>query len=295
MYKVKFVNKWFKYVLIGLLCQCGTTYVIAQNFGNEWIKYSQNYIRIDVVGTGIYRIPYQVLASAYQQMGLDISTVNYAGFQVYGRGSQVPIYIYSPSSTYMQEGSYIEFYAERNDGWFDKQLYPNELQTNPYYSLYNDTAAYYLTWSDKLTGLRYAMVTDQNYSLYNTLPYFKTEKVAYFAANYTEGELYSLNMASTLYNSCEGWVDRSFGQGYGVNKTIQTPNPYTGGPQAEISIGVCGLSSPKHHLNVNFCGQTFDTIYTGYKFFKIDRKVPASNLNLSNTFEFKSINDIWEK
>lgn len=288
----QFSNRYFTLVLMVFLCWCNKFSIYAQNYGNEWINYSQNYLRIDVSETGIYRIPYQVIASAYQEMGLNIATINHAGFQIYGRGEQIPIYIYSTSSVYLREGSYIEFYAQKNDGWFDKQLYPDEIQPNPYYSLYNDTAAYYLTWSDKLNGLRYTVQTDQSFTSYNVLPYFTTERVVYYTSNYTEGELYTLNMSSSMYNSCEGWMDYYFSQGRYIGKTIQTPNPYTSGPNAEVTMGVCGLSSPKHHLNISFLGQTFDTIYSGFQFFKVEKKISPSLLNTSNNFIFKSVDDV---
>ena len=44
-------------------------------------------------------------------------------------------------------GDFIEFYGQGNDGWLEESFYPSaDQQTNPYYSLYSDSLAYFLTW-----------------------------------------------------------------------------------------------------------------------------------------------------
>lgn len=41
-----------------------TSNLVAQNYGNEWINYSQKHYRISIPKTGLYRIDYNTLINA---------------------------------------------------------------------------------------------------------------------------------------------------------------------------------------------------------------------------------------
>ena len=96
-----------------------TTLASAQSFGNEWIDYSQKYYEIKVAENGIYRISFANLISA----GIPVNSIDPRTFQVFGRGKQVAIFIQGELDNSFDPSDYIEFYAEKNDGWLVEELY----------------------------------------------------------------------------------------------------------------------------------------------------------------------------
>lgn len=104
-------------------------------YANSWIDYSKPYIKIGIQKKGLHRIPFSSLPKSFPQ-----STPE--KFQLWRRGKEVSII-----STANQE---IVFYAVPNDGASDSLLYrPMSSRVNPYYSLYGDEGAYFLTIADQ--------------------------------------------------------------------------------------------------------------------------------------------------
>ncbi|HSI89509.1 MAG TPA: hypothetical protein VK927_00260, partial [Adhaeribacter sp.] len=131
-------------VLLGLVLGAFTFPANAQTtqtFGNEWINYSQQYYKIKIARTGIYRLTAADLAAA------GISNVNSEKFQLIRRGQEVAIHVSGQPGQPLGTNDYIEFFGERNDGKLDTKHYKDpSFQIHTHYSLYTDTAAYFLTW-----------------------------------------------------------------------------------------------------------------------------------------------------
>ncbi len=123
-------------------------------YGNEWINFSQSYFKIRVAEDGIYRIPYQTLADA----GLPLDVVPGAQFRLYRYGRQEPVF--TTTDGLFSAADFIEFFGERNRDMLDRQLFetPDQDNLNPWYSLFNDTTAYYLTWETGGQALRYTPI-----------------------------------------------------------------------------------------------------------------------------------------
>ena len=141
-------------------------------YGNEWINYSQKYFKIKVDHNGIYRIDSLTLAKA----GVPVNTINPGDYQLYFRGQEQYIYVRSNSPSLGKvNGDYIEFFGQKNDGVLDSTIYSNiKFLPNPYYSLFNDTSTYYLTWVGHGSNRRMVpqLFSDtNNYSLYPITPY----------------------------------------------------------------------------------------------------------------------------
>ena len=85
----------------------------AQPYGNEWIDYSQNYYKIPISETGVYRISFQTLLAA----GVPVTSVIPSNYQLFVKGEEVPIYIEGGTDGFFDVSDYIEFYGEKNDGW----------------------------------------------------------------------------------------------------------------------------------------------------------------------------------
>ena len=123
-------------------------------YGNEWINFDQSYFKIMVAEDGIYRIPQLVLADA----NLPLSQVNGDQFQLFHNGEEVPVYL--TTNGQLGNADFIEFYGKKNTSELDRHLFkdPDAEMMNPMYSLFTDTAAYFLTWKVGGGNLRYETV-----------------------------------------------------------------------------------------------------------------------------------------
>ncbi|MEE4178098.1 MAG: C25 family cysteine peptidase [Bacteroides sp.] len=264
-------------------------------FGNEWINYNQQYFTIKVYEQGLYRISYGALLDA----GVPLGSFDPRSFQLFFRGQEQPIVVANEQSGLFQPGDYILFYGDRNDGQLDEELYKgSQFHPNPNYSLYTDTATYYLTWNSLLNNRRFVLETDINFEGYTPAPYFWHTERQDYTGTYYAGETNNVGITDPEYTQAQGWFDAALTLGQSRSKTIPTPNLYLAGPQARIDMAVAGASnyatlSPDHHLQIQFASQLIDTLYDGYKLLKFTRNVNVSSLNPAGTpFVFTSINNL---
>ncbi|WP_235157303.1 C25 family cysteine peptidase [Dyadobacter sp. CY351] len=140
------LGKIFLYTF--LLVTSGMLQTVNAQWGapytNNWIVYGKPYVKIGVTQKGIHKLPFSLLPANFP--------VGDAGkLQLWHRGEEVAII-----ST---ENKEIVFYAVPNDGASDSLLYrPMSSRINPYYSLYSDESAYFLTVGDK-AGIRAEQIT----------------------------------------------------------------------------------------------------------------------------------------
>ncbi|MEX2595835.1 MAG: C25 family cysteine peptidase [Salibacteraceae bacterium] len=249
---------------------------VGQPLANSWIDYeaSRFYFKFKISETGVCRIPHNTLQFAMQQIGVDLSNVDPNSLQVFGRGKEQYIFVEGSSDGSFDSGDYIEFYAQKNDGWADEVLYPDaNSHTNPYYSLYNDTATYFVTWSPTNTAssFRYenkaygtAAVTPVSYVL-KTL-------VRFFNNNYQKGIDLGAGKPKATYDGGKGWMSNNFGYNSGntsgiITSSFPTTSPYNGSatnPAVEvalsgINIGAGGNQAHHTQIQVN-TGNGFNAI-----------------------------------
>lgn len=155
-----------------LLAQWGPPYA------NSWIDYTQPYVKIGIQKKGLHRIPLSSLPK-----GFPVNTPE--KFQLWRRGKEVSII-----STANQE---IVFYAVPNDGASDSLLYrPMSSRVNPYYSLYGDEGAYFLTIADK-PGKRAKVVNDPINENASLLTHHNEHMLTVFQQDYSLGTKSSVN------------------------------------------------------------------------------------------------------
>ncbi|HTB31095.1 MAG TPA: hypothetical protein VK808_03665, partial [Bacteroidia bacterium] len=144
-------------------------------YGNEWINYSQKYYKIKIAKNGLYRIDSTTLA----KYGIPVGTINPKNYQLFFRGQQQYIYVRSKTANLSEvNGDYIEFYGQYNDGVPDSLVYYKiKYLPNPYYSLFNDTSTYYLTWNSSTTNFRLTEQTDTSWASGYPIPYVMTSTV----------------------------------------------------------------------------------------------------------------------
>ena len=275
-----------------------------QLFGYEWItNYDQQYFRIAVVNDGVYRIDSATLANAK----IDMTKLDPRNILIYGRGVKQHIYIKGESDGKFNNGDYIEFYGMHNDGWYDKYLYNHPTdQPNTNYSMFNDTAIYYLTINPSYladTSGRMISETDTTYSHYSLSPYFNKNSRADYTGTYFYGATDINEMTDPEYTNAEGWFDAGFsnnqsnGTPSSIIKNISTTNAYSLGT-ATISLKMIGASDysafiKNHHININYAGNTINDTLAGYYSKLYSSVIPASTLGLTTTsFNFSVVNDI---
>ncbi|WP_128547496.1 putative type IX secretion system sortase PorU2 [Larkinella soli] len=112
-------------------------------FENEWIQYDQTYLRLSVTARATFRLTTGDLEKAgFPTAGIDPRTL-----QLFRRGVEQAVYVAGEADGRFDPSDYIEFVGEGNDGRQDSLLYrPAGTQPHRHYSMYSDTAVYFLTW-----------------------------------------------------------------------------------------------------------------------------------------------------
>tara|TARA_R110001592_G_scaffold88812_6_gene261435 strand:+ start:439 stop:5412 length:4974 start_codon:yes stop_codon:yes gene_type:complete len=277
-----------------MLCSFG---LFAQPYYNNWINYSQQYYKFKIAKTGLFRIDAATLTSA----GIPIASIDPRNIQIFGRGQEIPLYIEGENDGVFDATDFIEFYAQHNDGWFEEDFYGGASNhPNPYYSLINDTATYFITWNNSTINSRVILENDTNYLSFTPKDYFTKEVVESYMSTYFAGNTLSvsgISVNSFGYDPSEGWFDVAFTLGQTKTKTISTPNSFDNGLTANLSAVVIGASNYSsvnndHHLQLLMGTQIADTIYEGYQKIDISLNVPINQLGASSSVSFKSINDL---
>jgi hypothetical protein len=257
-------------------------------YENSWINYGQPYWKVKIAQEGIYRIPaIQFLANSIPLNGINPSKI-----QVFHNGVEQYIYVNDQDGNNLLNGSdYIEFYATKNDGTFDTQMYADSnWQPNPRYSLINDTAVYFLSFinpSNPATGKRLTNETDVNYSGYTAVPYFLKTNYIEEGNSYNYGD----NTDNADYTEAEGWVGSPLvtdgSAAYmTTNKVLSTANIYSGGgvPATTVNTAIVGANNNPHHVQIVGSGgiNTDETSMVGYEVRRYSYSLPGySSQNIS--------------
>jgi hypothetical protein len=210
-------------------------------FGNEWIDYSKTYYKFKISEDGIYRIP----ATHLQLSGVDMSRLNENSVQIFHKGQEIPVHVQMNGAVV----DYLEFYASKNRGILDAELYTNG-QFNPEYSLISDSAAYFLSLGSN--GKRYQNLNANLNNLPQKEAFFMSRAVAMPTLTWNAGKTYNIAGAQFSKSSFE------YGEGFGgsllttQNISINTPNSYNGTAVAELRMYSEGAS---HNLLIRANGQ----------------------------------------
>ncbi len=281
---------------------------------NSWINFTSNqafsdqqYFKIKITKEGIYHIPYSTLSSS----NIPVSTIPGNRFQIFHNGVEQPLYIPNCSNAPLNSAEYIEFYGKGNDGQLDSALYVDDnstpdvnAQPNIRYSLYTDTAVYFLTWlptsSPQLFGKPMAEQSNTNFSIHSPIPYFQRELFQQYADPATpDGYNFAKDIGSDSfdpdYTSGEGYCSKRISKNDHIIYTFNAPNKYGSGPDGKINMAMAArgdhyLYSQNQRTSVLFNNQLLkDTTYKGYTFFRWDFIIPNGNINTSNSITTNSV------
>lgn len=277
------LNKIFFLSALTILCYSN----LQAQYGNEWINYSRTYYKIKVGKAGIYRIPQSTLAAA------GLGSVPGSQYTLYRNGQELPIFV-STSSTFGST-DYIEFYGTIADGKLDENLYyiPNTHPTDKY-SLFTDTAVYYLT---AFAGV-HPRITAESFTLPSTLPspepYMMTEAVSnngYKPTNFRAGKSYSSShtVLKSTFDYSEGFVLNLINTSTKIsNNNIALTKLYTGS-SVPSSVEFSYSNQRNTTANLQFSVNSTiikDTMLIGYGLLK--KKFPVSSSTFTATTNIKS-------
>lgn len=292
------IKRYLQLLLI-LSISCSS---FAQNYGNEWIDFSQKYFSFNIHTTGIQRIDYAALAASNVPMG----TFSSENIQVFGREKEVPLYIVDGNDNSLDPGDYILFYAEKNDGWLDSLIYQNPTDiANPGFSLYNDTIQYFFTWNNGTNNARFVVETDVDFANYGAPADYVLKDIhsdcATSTIGYSEGKRYG-DASGSIYAPGEGWGCGSVSLGGTYSLSTGTFDLYNGAgaPLPTIHLSIASNSdaaaNPDHHLRVQIGSSNYtlvDSIFDGFENHKYDLTIPAGILGTPFTnLQMQSVNDL---
>ena len=224
------------------------TLVFAQQ-ANDWIDYSQSYFKFPIVNDGVYRITYQQLINA----GVNVTNIDPRNIQIFSKGNELPIYIEGGSDGTFDGNEFIELYCEHNDGWYDHKLYSDSAHVfNPHYSMFNDTAFYFLTWNNLTSNNRMVSEVDLDFSSYTPSPYFWNEVKKVGDKAFNNGQATTFGWAVPEYSNGEGWYDSQVFAQNSATTTLSTPFKKVGAPDGWIKTEIGGRGSYTHFVEVSY-------------------------------------------
>lgn len=256
-------------------------------YGNEWIDYSKTYYKLKVVNTGLHRLSYGFLDS------LGLAGTNPQHFQLFRRGKEVAIHVAGEADGRLDREDFIEFYGERNDGRLDQDLYKNPAhQPHQLYSLYTDTAAYFLTVNP--TGGKRMQEVNPSPAGKTPEPYHLHKATQFFVDRYHYGQQHGTP------KSLLSWMDE--GEGYmSVHARVAKNYDVSGlinaeptGPKPRFEAVVFGVNANMHEGNLNAvppvgAARTLTRFkIEGYGYQKISGGLEYSDLSANGLFRVQT-------
>lgn len=265
----------------------------AQPYGNEWIQYDRQYWSFKIWQDGLRRIDSTTLANA----GFPVTSVDPRTIQLYARGRQVPIHVEGEQDGTFDGTDFIEFHGAMNDAWLDSALWDDPAHiNNPYYSLYNDTIRYFLTWGPQAEALRTIPSGSNNWAAYTPLPWCWGTTLLTYPFAYQTGKRTSLGASICKLNEAEGYFHNQTIAANGADATraypLALPQLYTGPdpPPSTYRLVLASLNNPggsfcqDHHLRVEHGGTIYaDTVFQGYALLRYAVELPAATVTGSST------------
>ena len=263
------------FTLVILLCSCT---LFAQQYNNEWIRYTQPYFKFKVGKTGLYRIPKTALDAA------GIGTTDVGFLELWRNGAPVPFYP-SVNAGPLPADGYIEFWGEMNDGKADGPLYRDPAyQHTAQTSLETDTAVYFLSVNNNRSGFQVAdMANDVASNILSPEPYFLHTEGRYFRNKLNPGFAVVVGeyLYSSSYDKGEYWSSLDIKPSTPLNvPNITGLSPFAGGPAPVLNFGASGNALNTRNIKVRVNSvDVKDTVMDYFNDIKTSVTLPANSLS----------------
>lgn len=248
-----------KKLLIPLFVMIGFTGYSQLN--NSWIDYSKTYYKFKVGKDSLYRITQPTLSA------IGLQNVPAQNFQLFRNGKEVRIYT-SLASGPLASNDYIEFWGEANDGKPDNNLYRNtDYQLNDRYSLFADTAVYFLTVNPSGNNLRYTVAANNPPGSLQPEPYFMRRVETNYRSRINRGYAAVVGeyVYASDYDQGEGWTSNETAPCCDLVEQLSGLNVYTSGPPNGVSFSITAFGNALNTRNLRV-KLWYDTI--------VDRPMP---------------------
>lgn len=270
---------------------------LAQTHGNEWITYSQKYLKIKVWNEGVYRIDSASLSNALLTTGHPLSSIDPRTIQLFHNGIEEHIWVAGESDGVFNTNDFVEFVGRKNTGEMDAEQYGGiDSVLNPYYSLYSDTSAYFLTWSSSPSTRRFTNPQDTAFSAYTIADYFTNEERFVGTTLYLPGVQDNIGITDPEYIPSEGFYYYDAGYNSPVTFNLNSQFAFAAGPpaimRARIGTHSNDYNTPNDNdVRIQFLSTTLDSIYDGYGVGTYSNSFAASTLNPAQTgFTIQNVN-----
>mgnify|MGYP001799486117 CR=1 FL=1 len=240
----------------------------GQPYGNEWINFNQSYFKFKVGEEGFYRITSDDLADA----GFPVNDVPASRIRLYRRGEEQAIRVNSTAGVV----SSIDFYGRTNDGTDDLELYGDIAdQLHPSFSLFADSAAYFLTYSlNNTSGLRMTSYTEANSQGLPAETSFEGVQEVLFNDAYSVGRRFGSDgsILSSSYERAEGWMASPVRTNVALDVTFNLGAVDRSSTTPVINLTLVGANNNLHLASL-LAGPDVDNLreinelaFTGYEF-----------------------------
>ncbi|GAB4491584.1 MAG: hypothetical protein OHK0019_12020 [Saprospiraceae bacterium] len=249
-------------------------------YGNEWIDFSKTYFKIKVADDGVYRLDYQMLASS----GFPVGSVPASQWRLYRYGQQEPVFVTTDGIFGMQD--FLEFFGEKNRDGVDKYLFGNadEENLNPWYSLFNDTTAYYLTWETTGQATRYTAIPND----LNNLP--AKQDFCWFTVQQVYNQVFFKRRRSDEITY--SWFE---GEGFATNPTtastvnLAPKKLFAGGPAATATVRYACQAGAQHQQRITVNDTVFSNDnFVGWRLVNRVFQVPLSLISTTASVKIQS-------
>lgn len=202
-------------------------------YGNEWINYNKTYLKIKISEDGLYRLPATALVAAGFPQGTSSTQL-----RLFAYGREVPIFCTVEGPLGGQD--FLEFWGEKNRDQAERPLFaaPDEELVNPWYSMFTDTAVYFLTWETAGTGQRFKshLNNTNNPPAKEPWCWFESRKV--FTESHTKREI----IKDISYSFFDGNGFSTYPTGESRTE-IRTPNLAPNAPRSTAGVRyACNLN-----------------------------------------------------
>ncbi|MCB0642964.1 MAG: hypothetical protein KDC44_15050, partial [Phaeodactylibacter sp.] len=258
-------------------------------YGNEWIDFDAQYLKLSVGEDGIYRLPSAALEAHIP------ASVNANQLHLYHMGELVPLYVSTEGP--LGTDDFLEFFGKRNRNELDNYLLDDpENHFHPDYSFFSDTSAYFLTWKTTENPVR---MVDIDNDISNAPPkeeYYIADYIYQVSGAFTKKsvDIGTAEVQQSYFSDTEGW-----GSGYGGGTlrtfSLNIKEPYTTGPETECTVQFA-CRAGNHHQVVRFNGvQYVDDSFSGFFGRKHTFTLPTSTITTPSTMEFVGIENSLDR
>ena len=245
-------------------------------YGLEWIEENQSYFKVEVDEDAIYRVSKETLEDA----GFPINQIQVSQIQLFRLGKEVPLH--TTTNGLMADSDFIYFYGEKNRNELDTFLFRDwkaEL-INEGYSLITDTVAYFFTWNENQSGLRYKELPNDISTPPSKEDFFWEKETVRYNQDLIK-ETFGLDIYSDFGK--EG-----FGTRLANSHSLQIDplaQVYENGPAAKLSIELSVRQGTGYQIiSLNNQAVWSDSLKKGtFDFFDVNFEIPVPELK--NDFE----------